>query len=158
VSVRFDRLSRLTDRNSDGRPDEAVVYLQTLDQHGRFLPAAGRAELTVTVTGPDGGAAVLGEARFDPPAFAEAFRSGLTGSHFTLSVSLSGSPGQPIGEATASLRFTDAATGVTLEHEGVLAFRAAEPATAGTAASNEPAPGPTGVQPLGSTGSPGRRK
>lgn len=115
VKLDLDRYTGAIDTNGDGADDTLRIYLKTLDQHGRFLPAAGRAVVQVVAISPGTPPALIAEKTFEPREFDAAYRSGLTGTHFTLEVPLPAKP--PAGGATAKLTFTDAATNATLTAE-----------------------------------------
>ncbi len=70
----------------------ARLYLRTLDTKGRFTQIVGRAKVTIiaTVSGEDG--ITLGTASIDETSLDAAYRSGLTGTHYTLTCPISDMP------------------------------------------------------------------
>jgi hypothetical protein len=115
VKLRPDRYSGAIDTNSDGTDDTVRLYIQTIDQQGRFLPAAGRAVVQVVAITPGSPPALLAEKAFSPSEFDAAYRTGLTGTHYSLEVPLDTTT--PAGSATVKITFTDAATHATLTAE-----------------------------------------
>jgi hypothetical protein len=99
TKITFDRLTGPVDTNSDHKDDTVRVYLRTLDQQGRFLPVAGVAKVQVTGVAPGRDPVVLVDKTFDPKAFDAAYRSGLTGTHYTLELPLP----QPLPDGVRSV-------------------------------------------------------
>lgn len=127
TSLRFGRYTSAIDTDADGRDDTVRVYLLTLDQESRFLPVAGRAVLTLTAITPDAGATVIATRTFEPADLDRAYRSGFTGTHYTLDLPLPDDLPADLTQLTLKAFVTDAATGVTLEHEKPLPLRATAP-------------------------------
>lgn len=89
--VELGRYTGAVDQDGDGRNDAVVAYVRTLDQKGRFLPVAAEATLAAAVIDVEGetpDVRVFQRQRFDTEAFGEAFRTGLTGTHYTLRLAL----------------------------------------------------------------------
>jgi hypothetical protein len=117
VTLRFDRYSGFYDTDGDGQPDTLRVYLETLDQRGRFVPVAGRAVLQAVVITPDQPPAVLAQRDFEPAQFDQAYRTGFTGTHYTLEAKLAAPLPSGVNEATVKVTVTDAATGAVLSQQ-----------------------------------------
>lgn len=112
TGLEFSRYSGPIDTDGDGVDDIVRIYLKPLDQHDRVMSVAGEARLQLAVIdGPD--ARVVAEKRYAPADFDAAFRSGFTGTHFTLEVDLPAN----LDAVVAKLIFTDAATGLTLTEQ-----------------------------------------
>ena len=109
VAVRFGRYSGPVDTDHNGTNDTLRIYLRTEDQHGRFIVAAGRAQLQVVAINPGSEPRIVVGQTFEPPEFDMTYRSGLTGTHYTLELPI---PDSSPPNLTVSLTFTDAATGV----------------------------------------------
>lgn len=91
ADVELGRYTGAVDEDGDGRDDAVVAYVRTLDQDGRFLPVAAEATLAaavIDVEGDDADVRVFQRQRFDRDAFDDAFRTGLTGTHYTLRLTL----------------------------------------------------------------------
>jgi len=123
-SVRFDRFSTLIDTDGDTVPDTVRLYIQTLDQRDRFLPAVGQARFQVLVITPPAPPQVLANQVVEPSEFDSAYRTGPTGTHFTITIPLASELPQSINEITVKMRFTDAATGAIITHQQVLTAKA----------------------------------
>ncbi len=115
-SVRVGRYSGVTDTNGDGIGDTLRLYVHTRDQQGRFLPVLGQAVVQLVVIEPGEAPRQLVEQTYSPLEFDRAYRSGFTGTHYTLDVLLGNETGVNVG-ATAKLTFTDAGSGAVLTHE-----------------------------------------
>ncbi len=115
--IDFGTHSGIFDSNGDGTLDTARVYLHTLDQRGRFLPAAGKAVMQVVLIDASAGAKEIARAAFDPKAFDAAYVSGFTGTHFTLEAAISPALPKQTKDATIKVTFTDAATGASFTQQ-----------------------------------------
>ena len=122
VAVAFERFTGVVDTDGDGVSDLVRVYLRTTDQHGRFMPAAGSVVLQLVVISPGKGPVVLAERAYSPREFHESYRSGLTGTHYTLEVELPAPLPDITTPVTLKAVFTDAATGVGHSVEQAVSF------------------------------------
>jgi len=98
------------DLDGDAKFDALRVYVRPVDQHGRQITAEGTAKITLVSLPADGSAVgtVLLEKTFDTDAFHQSYRSGVTGTHYTLAADL---PQDPPLTAKLHISLTDAATG-----------------------------------------------
>jgi hypothetical protein len=117
VSVAFDSYTSAIDTDHDGDDDALRLYVLTSDQQGRFIPIAGRAVAQAVVIEPGQAPVELTQKIFDPPALDAAYRTGLTGTHYSLEVPLPRPLPKGINEVTVKLTLTDAATGATVSCE-----------------------------------------
>lgn len=111
VEVRLGRLSGAVDRDKDGIDDTVRLYVLTLDQRGRFMPAIGPASVQLVVLTPGEPPVVVNEKDYTPKQFEKAYRSGFTGSHYSLEIELGAGMPHDVAEVNAKVIFTDAATG-----------------------------------------------
>ena len=123
-AIELGKYSGAYDSDGDGSLDEARVYLHTLDQHGRFVPAVGRAVMQVVAIRASG-PVELGKQVFEPKAFTDAYVSGLAGTHFTLEAKLPTPPPAEADDLTIKVTFTDAATGASFSKQMVQKLRSA---------------------------------
>ena len=114
VSVVFGRLSGAVDTNNDHVDDTLRLYVQTLDQHGRFIPVAAVAEVQVVMLCPGKPPVELTDRTWEPKAFEQSYRSSLAGTHYTLELPLLLDQPDAVDPVTVKLSLTDAATGVRL--------------------------------------------
>lgn len=100
--------------------DKALLrlYVLTLDQKGRFIPVGGSAVVKVIGIPADKPPVQLAEKVFDPASFDDAYRDGLTGTHYTLELAMPPLPAE-YKEVTVRVMITDGATGITTAAEGV---------------------------------------
>ena len=116
VSVlEIDSLSTLLPLDHKGPATGLRVHVRTLDGRRRFTQAVG----VMTVELKDGAGAALATSRVGPAALRDAYRSSVTGTHYTIETSLA----HPVAGTTFTLtvRFEDALTGRRLEASKELA-------------------------------------
>ncbi len=118
--IAFARHSGALDSSGDGRDDTLRLYVQTFDQKGRFIPIVGRADLQAVALRPGQDPLLVLERTWEPPDFSRAYRSGLTGTHYTLEAPLPDDLPEAITELTVNLTVTDAATGAELRRQMVV--------------------------------------
>ncbi|MEM6393910.1 MAG: hypothetical protein AAF797_14150 [Planctomycetota bacterium] len=88
TALRFGGLSGPIDTNDDGTDDTLRVYLHTLDDDGRFLPAFGSLKLQAAWLRDNQPPTLLIDTTFDEPAFNAAYRDNFVGTHYTLAADL----------------------------------------------------------------------
>lgn len=97
------------DTTRDGKPDQMRVYLRPVDRDGRFMAAAGSARLRLIHTPADGQPTTLLDKTWDPAGFRGTYRSGFTGTHYTLAALLEDILPDPIPQQiTLQVDFTEA--------------------------------------------------
>ena len=116
TSIGFGRYSGALDTNKDSRDDLLRIYLHTLDQHGRFMLASGKAHLLVAHLAEGQPPQIIAEKTFAGKTLDATYRSGITGTHYTLEASLPKEPAS-LGHLAIRITFTDAATGSALTCE-----------------------------------------
>lgn len=119
--LKFARYSGPVDSDGDGADDRVRLYVRSVDQRGRLLVVAGSANVQVVQLRADAVPRVVADRTFGPQEFAEAYRSGLTGDHFTLEVPWSA---QDLGDATqvtVRATLTQADTGVQVSEQAAFA-------------------------------------
>ena len=115
--LRFARYSGAIDTDDDGADEVVRLYLQTLDQHDRFILAAGRAVVQVVAIRPEQKPMLLAEGTFEGDVFDQTYRSSLLGTHYRLEVDLPDDLDPSIRSTTVKLTFADTVTGRTLERQ-----------------------------------------
>lgn len=130
VKLEFGRYSSAVDRDGDKRDDVIRLYLKTMDQQGRFLPASGKATLQAVLLRAGKEPLTLATVEIDPQAWDKSYRTGLTGTHFSLELPLTGTDSTALNtlkkgphDITVMISFTDAATGATLNLQGTYTAR-----------------------------------
>jgi len=86
VALHLDAYTGPIDKNRDGKPDHLRFYVIPRDADQRFVPTLGELSISVVATPAGGAAQTLVRKTFDIKTFHAAYRSGLTGSHYTLDV------------------------------------------------------------------------
>lgn len=112
VKLSLDRFTGLVDTDGDGAVDVARVYVQPRDQHGRFLPVSATASVQAVALRADKDPVVLGRATYDLAAWDESYRSGFTGSHYTLELKLDSPVPDEAKEVTLQVVVKDGVSGV----------------------------------------------
>ena len=96
------------DLDGDGRLDALRVYVRPLDQDGRQITAEGKARVRLIFVPDNADPQTALDRAYDAKQFHDAYRDGVTGTHYTLAADL---PAEPPTTATLRVDFTDAATG-----------------------------------------------
>ncbi|MEO0966183.1 MAG: hypothetical protein AAFY08_13825 [Planctomycetota bacterium] len=111
--------SGLIDTDSDGRPNLARAYARPRNQRDRFMPVAGRAVLQViglpASDGPTAQPVKLAERVYAPAEWDEAYRTGFTGTHYTLETDLPADALDGLSGAVIRVVLTEAGTGIRVE-------------------------------------------
>lgn len=132
-SVEIGRAAHARDDDGDGVADRVYVPIEPTDGRGRFVQVAARAWVAVE-TVPQAGAGdpqTLARVEIDPESLRDAFRSGLTGAHYTVWAPIDGDA-VDLAPATAGddakllvrVRLDDQLTGATLRAERLVDLRA----------------------------------
>ncbi|MCC5827862.1 MAG: hypothetical protein JJU36_00315 [Phycisphaeraceae bacterium] len=122
------RYSGAIDTTRDGRDDTLRLYLETRDQDGRFLVVAAVARISAVMVPmaadeDEPSPIALGSRSFSAEEFARAYRSGLTGTHYTLEMPIDHErikhiPAEHRPELiTLQVELTEAATGQRLTRQ-----------------------------------------
>lgn len=115
------------DTDGDGRDDSVRLYVQPTDQRGRMITIIATAEVTITHTHPGSASTTLATAKIDAPTLDQAYRSGLTGTHYTLEIPLTSLPPAGTRRITAHLQLTDLQHGGTVTTSDDLRFTIGDP-------------------------------
>ncbi|MEM1210644.1 MAG: hypothetical protein AAGI54_15390 [Planctomycetota bacterium] len=111
--------SGLIDTDSDGRPNLARAYARPRNQRDRFMPVAGRAVLQViglpASDGPTAQPVKLAERVYAPAEWDDAYRTGFTGTHYTLEADLPADALDGLSGAVIRVVLTEAGTGIRVE-------------------------------------------
>lgn len=124
VAIEMSRFSGAVDTDSDGRDDVIRLYVRPVDHLGRFLPAIGPAVVQAVTIQPDEQPQILAQRKLTPKQFEASYRTGLTGTHFTLELPLPADWPDEIDQVTVKLTFTDAATGTNHSHQQPMGIKA----------------------------------
>jgi hypothetical protein len=119
IASRFEigGLSGSIDTNEDGVQDAVRLYLRTYEPSGKFIPMLASMDVSLVYIPPGQPAVTVATVTFDPQQFNDGYRTGLTGTHYTLVVPLAKPPPPGVTQLTARVKLTDAASGVILEAE-----------------------------------------
>lgn len=123
VAIRFDRYSGGVDTNNDGRDDVLRLYVKPHDQQGRQIPVAGTASVQAVAIVPDKQPEQVAQRSYALQEWEASYRSGITGTHYTLELPLPEKMVEGIKELTVHVTVVDGATGAKLSHQAVLMIR-----------------------------------
>ena len=121
--IKFGRYSGALDTDHDGTDDLIRIYLHTLDQLGRFMPVAAVANVRAVQALAEQGPQTISDRAYEVGEFDKAYRSGFTGTHFTLELKLPQPLPADLQRADVYVFVTDAVTGLTHTHVQTLAIR-----------------------------------
>ena len=96
------------DTDGDAVFDGLRVYVRPVDQHLRQMTAEGTARVRLISTPAEGEPVTILDQTYGPDTFHAAYRSGVTGTHYTLKADL---PDDRPTNATLHVSLTDAVTG-----------------------------------------------
>lgn len=113
--IEIDRLSHARDSDGDGYAESIIVYVRPLDGRGRFLQIAGEVTVVAAVLPADQNAITIARQTFTPAAVRDAYRSGITGTHYTFELPIDPTTATDQATCTARVTFADPLTGV--EHD-----------------------------------------
>lgn len=116
TAISIGRLSHAADRDADGSPDTLVLYVQPTDSLGRFVQMVGQVAVHAAILPADGDAITIGRAAFDAAQVRNAYRSAITGVHYTFDVLIT-LPQAGARKAAVHLEFTDGLTGRTFSSD-----------------------------------------
>ncbi|MCC6579776.1 MAG: hypothetical protein IT440_04995 [Phycisphaeraceae bacterium] len=123
AEIRFGRYTNAVDTSKDGRDDALRLYLLTQDQQGHFLPVAAKLAVQAAVLIPGQEPRVVVDAAIAPEQFHAAYRSGITGTHYTFDLPLPKDGLEGATSLAVKAVLTDAATGGTFETQIALPLR-----------------------------------
>lgn len=109
--LRIHKYSGGVDTDGDGSDDAVRLYIETLDDRGRFVQTIASADVTVSVAPPGKPAVTLATKSFTPKEFDAAYRAGLTGTHYTLVVPLDSVAPAGTEKLNVAVKVTDHSTG-----------------------------------------------
>jgi hypothetical protein len=123
TAIEIGRLSHVRDRNDDGTPDELVIYVQPTDGRGRFVQMVGDLSIHAALQPADKDAVTLGRVHLGPAEVREAYRSGLSGTHYTITVPLDVAGDLADQQFSAHVVYVDGRDGRRLEVNRGIALR-----------------------------------
>lgn len=124
TSIKFGRYCTALDQDGDGHDDLIRLYILTLDQLKRFIPVAGTATVQVDHLLPGQKPLTLATRSFDAKTLDEAYRSNITGTHYTLDVPLPKDDTiKNVNQVTVSLLITDLQYGTKFNEQIALPIK-----------------------------------
>jgi len=84
ASISLGRLSHARDRTDDGHADVLVLYIHPVDGRGRITQMVGHLMVNAVVIPASGEAIPIGELQLSPGELRDAYRSSVTGTHYTV--------------------------------------------------------------------------
>lgn len=123
ADVSIGRLSHARDRDDDGVPDVILLYVNPADGYGRFEQMVGTLSAHAIMTPPNADAITVGRVTLDPRMLREAYRSGVTGTHYTIELPVEVTDQQANEAVLVRVRYEDGRTGAVHTAEREIALR-----------------------------------
>jgi hypothetical protein len=115
VNLEIGRLSHFDDDDGDGMADTLVLYVHPRDGRERFLQIVGTLTVHAAVLPPDTDAETIGRMTLGPIELRDAYRSGMTGTHYTVEMPIERTIARDATARAATIivniEFTEARTG-----------------------------------------------
>ena len=121
--LKFARYTGPIDSDDDGRDDRVMLYLQPTDQLGRTRIVAARLNVQAVALQAGQAPRVIADRTYEPPEFDAAWRTGLTGDHYSVQLDLPGDLPPELETITVQLTLTEAGTGIVREAQESFVLR-----------------------------------
>ena len=108
------RLSHARDDDDDGRSETLLIYVDPEDGFGRFVQLVGTLTVHAAILPADTDALTIGRFTLKPGPLRDAYRSGFSGTHYTIEFPIQLSPENSGQTCLVRVIFVDGHTG--LEH------------------------------------------
>lgn len=112
AAITIGSLSHLRDNDGDDRADELVAYIEVTDGWGRSIQLVGQLSVHAVVIPAGYDAISLGRVSLGPAEVRRAYRSSITGTHYTVNVALTVPEGANIDQITIKAEYVDGYSGV----------------------------------------------
>jgi hypothetical protein len=123
ATLDIGRLSHVRDLDEDGTVDTLVLYVTPADGLGRFVQLVGELTAHAAVLPGGGEAVTIGRVVLPPGELRASYRSGVTGTHYTVHVPIAIPPDAGVAEGDVSVVYTDGRTGRRHEAHRAVALR-----------------------------------
>lgn len=111
AAIALDRRSHARDEDDDGRPDHLFLYITPEDGLGRFTQLVGYLSIHAAMLPSDADATTIGRWRLTPSEVRAAYRSGITGTHYTIELPIEAPDGFEDKTCLVRVEFEDGRTG-----------------------------------------------
>lgn len=122
ASISIGTRSHIRDEDDDGIPDRILVYVNPSDGFGRFIQMVGSLSVHAIVLPPDADAITIGRLTLEPFELRAAYRSGITGTHYTIELPIDHLPLPSESTCLVRILFADGLTGLQRSAERELSF------------------------------------
>lgn len=112
AAITIGNLSHLRDSDGDGKADELVAYIEVKDGWGRSIQLVGQLSLHALVIPAGYDAITLGRVNLGPAEVRRAYRSSITGTHYTVNIALVVPEGVNFDQITIKAEYIDGYSGV----------------------------------------------
>lgn len=121
TQIEIQRLSFAHDTDGDGSADQLTLYISPQDGRGRFTQLIGELTASALHLPAQGEPQVIGRVTLTPVQVRDAYRSGVTGTHYTIEVPLDQLPRPSSADSPqdifARVHYRDGMTGQTFTAE-----------------------------------------
>ena len=117
AAIALDQRSHARDDNDDGRPDHLLLYISPEDGLGRFTQLVGHLSAHAAMLPTDADATTIGRWRLTPGEVRAAYRSGITGTHYTIKLPIEAPQAFEDKVCLVRVEFEDGHTGERLSVE-----------------------------------------
>ena len=114
ANLSIGRLSHARDNDDDGRSETLLIYVDPEDGFGRFVQLVGTLTVHAAILPADTDALTIGRFTLKPGPLRNAYRSGFSGTHYTIELPIQLSPENNGQACLVRVIFEDGHTG--LEH------------------------------------------
>jgi hypothetical protein len=111
ADIALGRLSHVVDLDEDGRPDRVRLYVEPRDGRGRFVQLVGTLSVNAALMPAEAAAETVGRLTLGPLELRDAYRSGITGTHYTIEVPVTLPPAAAEREILVRVVYVDGRTG-----------------------------------------------
>ena len=120
ISLSIEKLSFARDTDGDGKPDLLTLYIKPTDGRGRFEQLVGTLSAAATLIPQNAEPVSIGRVQLTPAQVRDAYRSSITGTHYTVELPIQIPEGLDEKQAFVRVVYADGRTGQELAAERII--------------------------------------